>query len=283
MTGSRMGRVQIFRCLDVVISVESRDPVLGDLVDDLFRDMATSDAPTVHFSVLEHAGTYVVSVDGDGVVSTVAPSFALAHLMWEINRHAIEGTSDDLLLHAAAATHESGAVVIAGPSGAGKSTLIAGVVGAGLGYLTDDVLAIDASGRARPHPKPIGLGAYAPTQFPTLAAMRSEYRRYMGEEWYVAPAMLGGDVGVAASPCTVVFSCYTPEASTSAVRLSRAEALVALAENSFNFSRLGTRGFEQLAAMLRSCDCYRLVYSNLDRAVAFVLDALAVARREAIA
>jgi len=55
--------------------------------------------------------------------------------------------------------------------------------------------------------------------------------------------------------------------------MSRAEGLIALAENSFNITDFGTRrSMDLLAAIVRRCRCYRLTTGDLDAASRVVLD-----------
>ena len=64
-----------------------------------------------------------------------------------------------VLVHASAAAFAGRRSSMPGPMGAGKSTLAAALVRAGLGYLTDEVVAIDpGSGLVRPYPKYLSLG-----------------------------------------------------------------------------------------------------------------------------
>jgi energy-coupling factor transporter ATP-binding protein EcfA2 len=75
-----------------------------------------------------------------------------------VNRLAVGGTTGRLLFHAEAAERNGRAVVLVGPSGRGKSTLTAALVKAGLGYLTDEVVAVDpTTRRIRPFAKPLNL------------------------------------------------------------------------------------------------------------------------------
>ena len=88
-----------------------------------------------------------------------------------------------------------------GASGSGKSTLTAGLARAGLGYLTDELAALDlASGQLLPYPKPITVkpGSFAvaardgPGPGPESRSRRRAPARWAGEEWQVA---VGGDTG----------------------------------------------------------------------------------------
>lgn len=48
--------------------------------------------------------------------------------------------------------------------------------------------------------------------------------------------------------------------------MPKAEALLRMAENSFNYATHGQRGFEILADVVDQCDCYRFSYGSLEDA-----------------
>ena len=56
--------------------------------------------------------------------------------------------------------------------------------------------------------------------------------------------------------------------------MTRAAALMCLAENSFNLRDLGGQGLEQLRRSLAGTRAYRLTYGDLDEAVATILGLL---------
>ena len=58
--------------------------------------------------------------------------------------------------------------------------------------------------------------------------------------------------------------------------LPRSDGFMKLALNAFNYELLGETGFETVKGVIDSADCYRLVYSDLDEAIA-VLDELVAA------
>jgi hypothetical protein len=55
---------------------------------------------------------------------------------------------------------------------------------------------------------------------------------------------------------------------------SKANSMLELGRNSFNYMVLGLKGFEVLSSVIDASDCYDFQYSQLDDAVA-VFDALA--------
>jgi HprK-related kinase A len=214
------------------------------------------------------------------LLTTSDEALALAYLVWQINQRAVAESGARLLLHAAAAARDESAVLLPAPSGAGKSTLVAGLVAAGFEYLTDDVCALDANGScAVPYPKPIAIATPAVRELfdrPGAPLITGERSRFVGEEAFLSAADLGGTIAsraVAAS--LVVVPAYRAGAATRLEPLSRAEAAVLLAEQSFNFNELGGAGLFAIGELVRGCTCHRLTYSDLAAGVACISELLA--------
>ncbi len=72
----------------------------------------------------------------------------------------------------------------------------------------------------------------------------------------------------------VVVPDYRAGAATRLEPLSRAEAAVLLAEQSFNFNDLGAPGLFAIGELVRGCTCHRLTYSDLAAGVTCVSDLL---------
>jgi len=60
------------------------------------------------------------------------------------------------------------------------------------------------------------------------------------------------------------------------VPAAKGQAFMRLIKNAFNYSMLGVAGFNTVADLVETCDCYDYRYSNLDDAVADI-DGLASA------
>jgi hypothetical protein len=267
-----MRSARTFRSLDLVFTLDATDPALRALMFELFEPLRSEDGAAIDVTV-DRAGDdlHVVGVDNETVCTTHLPALALAHVLWEINSRAIERTAGSLLLHASAVARSGRVVLFPGRSGSGKSTLAAAFVASGYEYLTDDAVRIDVDrGRACTYPKPIGLGHDVVELLPALAALPVQYRPYLGDEWFVSAAMLGGAPGPDGPPRLVVFPTYGPDAANRATPVSRAEALVLLCENSFNFTQLGPGVLDGLARMLQRCACYRFEFSDANRVIDFV-------------
>lgn len=267
-----------FTCLGHDFSVSASDPVMQSLVERLFAPFASSAEPEVHYTVVEwdalEPPAFAVYVDAQRTRTTDDPTIALAHLIWEVNRNAIAGSATSLLLHAAAAERGGRAVLLPAPSGWGKSTTVAGLVARGFGYLTDDVSVLDASGVVQPYPKPIALARRLRRLFPDLEVLPKAADRYLGEEGFVTPEDLGGQVGQPSVIGLVVIPRYSADAANRLVELPRSECLRLLVEQSFNIASLGTTALPTLSRCLEGCGCYRLEYRDLPVAVELVASAL---------
>jgi HprK-related kinase A len=75
-----------------------------------------------------------------------------------------------------------------------------------------------------------------------------------------------------AGPGWIVLPRYQADVETRLTPLSKARGLVKMAENAFNYSVHGRRGFELLARFVDACGCYDFAYGNLDAAVALCDD-----------
>lgn len=273
----------VFRALDFVFSVSATDPPLQDAVDHVYDACRVSGDATTQFTLLER-GTdttkIVVFQNDERLVTTSDEALALAYLIWQINQRAVAVSGARLLLHAAAASRGDRAVLLPAPSGGGKSTLVAGLVAAGFEYLTDDVCAVDGNGScALPYPKPIAIAASAVHKLfdrPGAPVITGARNRFVGDDAFLSAADLGGTVASGAVPAKlVVVPDYRAGATTRLEPLSRAEAAVLLAEQSFNFNDLGAPGLFAIGELVRGCTCHRLTYSDLAAGVACVSELLA--------
>jgi HprK-related kinase A len=277
-----------FRGLDFTFAVDATDPALQAVVEHTFAACRVDDdiAVATRYTLLERGtdATKLVIFENDvRLFETADPALGLAYLVWQVNQRVIETSGTRLLLHAAAAAHHGRAVLLPAPSGAGKSTLVAGLVAAGCAYLTDDLCAVGADARTvLPYPKPIAIA------IDTVRILGRSGRpvpshhdpRFAGADLFLEPGDLGGTTATAAVPAVlVVVPRYDATATTELAPMTRGEAAVLLAEQSFNFDRIGVAALHAVADLLRECACYRLTYGSLDEAVGTVTGLLLDAAR----
>ncbi len=196
-----------------------------------------------------------------------------AFLEWGLNWCVSNFIHRWLVVHAAVLERDGRAVVLPGPPGAGKSTLTAALCLSGWRLLSDELTMIAPDDLSlTPLPRPVSLKnesievirRFAPaavigppahdTAKGTVAHMRP-------------PADAVARVAESARARWIVFPRWQAGAPATFERRPRAPSGLDLAQNSFNYSVLGRRGFELLTATLDACDCYDFSYGALEEAV----------------
>ena len=70
-----------------------------------------------------------------------------------------------------------------------------------------------------------------------------------------------------ANAAWVIFPKYQVGAPTHLKKLSQSRAFIRIADNAFNYSLLGIKGFEALARLIGASQCYDFTYSTLEGAI----------------
>src|SRR5581483_3244553 len=125
-------------------AVRSDDRALGLHVETLLRSLRRDSAGATHWYSLLTAQSEIVRLylDDTLLAELSTAGEAIEWLLWDINRSTAAASNTFLLLHAAAVQTHHGAIVFPAASGGGKSTLVAGLVRSGLGYLSDELVAL---------------------------------------------------------------------------------------------------------------------------------------------
>lgn len=184
------------------------------------------------------------------------------------------------IVHAGAVAGSTGALVLPGTSGSGKSTLTAALVRAGLGYLSDDIAALDRrAGRVLPVPFAVSVkeGAWPVLRraYPELAGLpvhTDDVRRwrYLDLAAHRAP-LAGCPLGA------IVFPRYRVGAKTSFSPVSPLDALEGLVQARCWIS-LERSDVEALLQLLSRLPVHRLEYGSHEDAVSACLELAGVAR-----
>ncbi len=244
-----------------------RDPVETAPVEHWYS-LTSTDAP---------AGTVDVRRDGEELARGQLPGDAMGWVVWDVNRAAAQAGGDHLLFHAGAIEADGTGVLLPGASGSGKSTLVAGLVRGGLGYITDELAALNmATGRLVPYAKPITVkqGSFAVlSDMGPDVGLESGHGPWAGQEWQVAVG--DGTERRIARPCVpgfVVVPRYEAAVATVLTPLSDTEAFFALAVNAVNLIPHGSEGTRALGRLAKGCRCFSLTMSDLDEACRLVWD-----------
>lgn len=185
-----------------------------------------------------------------------------------------------LLLHAAVVEKHGLALLLPAPPGSGKSTLCAGLIHRGWRLLSDEMALISLDGHlVTPFGRAISLKnqsidiiqRYAPEAV-FSATVRDTHK---GDVALLrVPTGQVRRIGEPAKPRWVVFPRFVAGSTARLTPRSKAQSMLELARNSFNYMVLGRTGFDGLSRVIDASDCYDFQYSHLDDAAA-VFDELA--------
>ncbi len=275
------------RVLDLLVRFTADDPELAAELDRVFGSLPDDPAP--HRTAVDRRRWYHLSRTGSGSIEirqgtrqvggATSAGAALSFTQWHLNREAVAGALDRVLLHAGAVRLDGGGLVLLpGQSNAGKSTLVAGLVRAGRGYVTDELIGLDpGTVVATGYRKAISLDPGAWDLFPDVEPASSGTR----PEWLIDPtrlhpdALAGDDRGEVS---LVVFPRFQDGAATEAEPLSPAQALVELIRHDPAPDPLDPAAFDTLTELVRRTPAYRLTTGDLAPAVARVLTLAGPAR-----
>jgi hypothetical protein len=215
----------------------------------------------------------VFQFDGELPFQPVPKAHAMAVFEWGLNWVIVNNAHRYLIIHSAVVERNGMAVILPGAPGAGKSTLCAALVARGWRLLSDEMAMIDsADGSVVPIPRPISLKNQSVDIMrrfaPDLIFGPPFDDTTKGKVVHVRPP----------SSCVahaeensllkrIVFPKYTARAVAELTTVTRGNAFMRLAEQSFNYSILGGLGFDLLASLVEDCEAADFTYSDLDDAV----------------
>ncbi len=180
----------------------------------------------------------------------------LAAFAQDVNQHVIASTRH-LAFHAGVVTLGDRVVAFPAQSGTGKSTMTVACTKLGLGYVSDEALALDDDGRVLPYPRPLGLVG------PVRASLRSQGSVDVVGETLVPPDALGA-VAVDARPAVaaVVVLDRRATGAPSLEPLPRAAIVTVMLQMSFNGWKDPARALRQASALAAAATSFRLSYSE---------------------
>jgi HprK-related kinase A len=222
--------------------------------------------------------------DGQHPFGVLPLAHAFPLLEWAMNWCISTQSHHFLIVHAAVLEREGCGVIMPAPPGSGKSTLCAGLVSRGWRLLSDELTLISlADGLLTPLGRPISLKNQSLDvirQFypgAVLNQVTHDTQKGSISHLKVPPGHVQ-QLEERARPRWVIFPKYIPGNNAELTLRSKANSLLELGRNSFNYHVLGLAGFDVLADVISASDCYDFHYSQLEDAVA-VFDQLAMRER----
>ncbi len=222
----------------------------------------------------------ILSYDGANPFVPLPLDHAFPLLEWAMNWCISTQAHHVLTLHAAVLERGGCAVILPAPPGSGKSTLCAGLASRGWRLLSDELTLLSlADGTVVPLGRPISLKneslqvirEFVPDA--VLNAVTHDTSKGSVSHMKIPSAQVRR-LEEPARPRWVVFPKYVAAAPPELSPRSKADSMLELGRNAFNYTLLGQTGFEVLADVVDACDCYDFSYSRLEDAVA-VFDRLA--------
>lgn len=225
-------------------------------------------------------------LDGAAPFKPLPLDQAFPLLEWGLNWCVSSHANDYLIIHAAVLERDGLAVILPAPPGSGKSTLCAALAHRGWRLLSDELTLLRVTdGRIVPLPRPVSLKnqsidiirKFAPGAVfnrPVRDTLKGTVAHMQPPRDSVSRAQ------EAAAAAWVIFPQYQAAADTRLEPVARSRTFMRLADNSFNYSLLGTCGLDALSKLVDHCLCHDFIYSDLNDAVA-LFDALPPATIEA--
>lgn len=271
-------RTANFQALGFDFAIRTTDTALGRYLDDVLGAMAvpgqaTEPAHVYSFVCTPERSIVVLNDEPVSHVRAIGP--ALGHLLWDVNRRAVASMPEHLLLHASAVARDGAALVFPASMNSGKTTLAAGLVRAGLDYITDEAVAFNPhSLQITPYAKPLAIESGSWDVLPDLRPNPQEDRLpgLHRRTWHVPPdAVRPSSLAGTSLPGFVIFPKYQHGARTRLTSVARPEAVRLMAIESFNVHRLGRTGLATLVEIARRSDTYRLSVGSLADACDLIL------------
>ena len=268
-----------YRAISYRFRVRTNFPRLGFLLNRLlgpFRTDSTNGGPMyslVHTD--DERFPFSLYVDDSRLQEVESAASMLDFVLADVTIQAVERMEDHVALHAAAAAWDRRGIIFPGQPDSGKTTLVAGLTQVGFAYLSDEAALIDPhTGLLHPFPRALAMDARSVDAIPGLRRkLPPDHDQFMRSRYHVPPDDLRP--GAVGRPCRVKYVIapkYEAGGDTELEPMSRAEALMTLAENSFNFVRFGSLAVDSLRGTLEGVKCYRLRIGSLEDGIRKVLD-----------
>lgn len=208
-------------------------------------------------------------LDGHPPFKPLPRDQAFAMLEWGMNWCIAANAHHYLMLHAAVLERDGCALIMPGDPGTGKSTLTAALMLNGWRLLSDEIALIDRrDGLLYGLARPVSLknASIDIIRAHSSQAVFGDVARdtHKGTVAHLRPTSHSLEqVAIPARPRWVIFPRWQEDAAASLRTHSKAAAFLHLASHAFNYSLLGSLGFQRVAALMDASDCWDFEYAQL--------------------
>lgn len=195
-------------------------------------------------------------------------SQAYPFLEWGMNWCVAAHMFNYLIIHAAVLEKDGKAIIFPAPPGSGKSTLTAYMMFSGWRLLSDEMAVIDMQSlHACPSVRAVCLKNNSieliQDVFPQAVITSIARDTQKGDVAHVRPTDDSFERREETAKIVgVVFPKYTGSDGVDIYQLNKADVLMALKENSFNFDTIGLPAFECLKGVVENSACYDVEYGD---------------------
>jgi len=215
-------------------------------------------------------------LDGQSPFADFPEEQALAVLEWGINLAIAIRVNNLMLLHSAVLERNGHVLLFPAWPGSGKTTLSTVLCHRGFRLFSDEFGLMDPQ-----------AGVFFP--IPRLMPLKNEsinvVKNYLPEAIFgqEIPNTQKGTVAHVRPPEEsmrraqesakakwIIFPKWIANSKMDLLSLPDSEAFMLLASNSFNYEILGETGFQAVTSLIKTCICYKLVYSEFDDVLAAI-------------
>lgn len=164
------------------------------------------------------------------------------------------------MLHAAGLCLHGKGILVAGQSGTGKTTLTLALLRGGFDFLADDTVFLTGMNRIMAFPDECAITAQTAEFFPELKLLQGVANKSVAPKHpFCASRLFGIKPRWECLPQVIVFPKPSPVTQSILTPMPKADALIELMCNVLRTERRTSQAhLDALAALVKSCQCYRL-------------------------
>ncbi len=270
-------------CGPFAVELHSNLPAIARGIHELYADFPVLPADSYRDFVVHVAPPnrlrrhwrpqVVFDCDGRQPFKPLPLDQAFAMLEWGLNWILTSHAHHAMLIHAAVVERGGRALILAADPGSGKSTLCAALLHKGWRLLSDELALVSLEdGQLHPIARPVSLKNRSidivRSLGPDVVIGEVCHDTAKGSVGHMKPDSASvRALGQPARPGLLVFPKYQSDAELRCEALGPGHALVELVGHTFNFSVLGSSGFESLADLVNAAPAFRIGYGSLAQVI----------------